>query len=79
MWPGWPGLLSNILLTQNITHSGSVDCVLWSLPFEVQMYAVLPILYILIRRFPSPRAAMFIWLAGVAVAAVEYFVRSGNE
>lgn len=78
VWPSWPALVSNILLTQNITHSGSVDCVLWSLPFEVQMYAVLPVLYVLIRRFPSPWAVMLIWLAGVAVAAVEQFIRSGT-
>ena len=75
VWPGWPELLSNILLTQNITHSGSVDCVLWSLPFEVQMYAVLPLLYILIRRFLSLRSTLLIWLAGVAIAGLEYSLR----
>jgi len=78
VWPGWLELSSNLLLTQNITHSGSVNCVLWSLPFEVQMYAALPLLYFLTCRFPSPRAAMVIWLTGVAVAGLEYFVRSGK-
>ncbi len=77
-WHGWPGLFSNILLIQNATRSGSVLCVLWSLPYEVQMYAALPLLYFLMRRFPSPRAAVFAWISGVAMAGVEYFSRSAN-
>lgn len=76
--PDWQELLSNMLLTQNITHSKSVNCVLWSLPFEVQMYAVLPLLYLLIRRVPSLQAAMLIWLAGASVAVLEYIVRIGT-
>jgi len=75
VWPGWPGLLSNILLTQNITHSGSVDCVLCSLPFEVQMYAVLPLLYILIQCFTSLRSTLLIWLVTAAIAGLEYWLR----
>ena len=76
VWPGWSGLLSNVLLTQNITQSGSVICVLWSLPFEVQMYAFLPLLYILTRRFPSLQALAIVWTVGVIIAGMEYLVRS---
>lgn len=76
IWPGWPGLFSNFFLIQNITGSASVLCVLWSLPYEVQMYAFLPLLYILIRRFPSLRAIALIWLGTVVVAGLEYIVRS---
>ena len=75
-WPGWPGLLSNFLLTQDITGSTSVLCVLWSLPFEVQMYAFLPLLYILIRRFPSLWMTSLVWAGGVAIASLEFVVRS---
>lgn len=75
---GWPRLLSNFLLVQNITHSESVLCVLWSLPFEMQMYAFLPILYILIRHFPSLWTISLIWMAGVVIAGLEYFVRIGK-
>lgn len=78
-WPGWPGLFSNFLLTQNITRSPSVLCVLWSLPFEVQMYACLPLLYIFIRRFPSLRAISLIWLVSIAVASLEYIFRSNID
>jgi len=77
-WPGWPAIASNILLIQNITHSNDIPCVLWSLPFEVQMYAVLPLLYFLMRRFPSLWTATAIWLAGIAMAGLEYFERSGG-
>jgi peptidoglycan/LPS O-acetylase OafA/YrhL len=77
-WAGWQELFSNILLTQNITQSGSVNCVLWSLPFEVQMYAILQIVYFLLCRFTSLWAAWFIWMAGASVAGTEYIMRSGS-
>lgn len=79
MRPSWSGLLSNVMLTQNITHSGSVICVLWSLPFEMQMYAVLPLLYILIHRFPSFRTSWLIWLACVAASGLEFIARSNSD
>jgi peptidoglycan/LPS O-acetylase OafA/YrhL len=78
VWPGWSALFSNIFLLQNITHSGSVVCVLWSLPFEIQMYVILPAIYLLIQGFPSIATAWIVWLAGIAIAGVEYVARSGN-
>lgn len=75
VWPRWSGILSNILLIQNITRDGSIDCVLWSLPFEVQMYAVLPILYCVLRR-SRLRAGILIWLFGASISSLEYCFRS---
>ncbi len=74
-WPGWPRILSDIFLVQNITRGASVVCVLWSLPFEVQMYAVLPLIYLFMRRFPSFGVVWLTWFAAVMIAGAEYFAR----
>ncbi|WP_263352998.1 acyltransferase family protein [Acidicapsa acidisoli] len=76
--PGWQELISNFLLVQNITQSRSINCVLWSLPFEVQMYVVLPLIYSWTRHFPSLLNIFVIWLAGVGAAGLEYVLRSGK-
>ncbi|HEY4381158.1 MAG TPA: acyltransferase [Acidobacteriaceae bacterium] len=75
VWLGWPAFLSNCFLIQNITHTDSVSIVLWSLPFEVQMYAILPVLFWLTHRFPSLRTVWIVWFAAVAIATAEYILR----
>ncbi len=78
VWVGWPASLSNIFLIQNITQSRSVICVLWSLPFEIQMYIFLPAIYLLINRFPSIKTTFLLWLAGIVVAGAEYLARGSS-
>jgi peptidoglycan/LPS O-acetylase OafA/YrhL len=41
--------LSNFFLTQNLTGSASVVGPLWSLPYEIQMYLLLPVIYLVFR------------------------------
>jgi peptidoglycan/LPS O-acetylase OafA/YrhL len=48
--PGVLELVSNLALVQNLTGSNSVVGPLWSLPLEVQMYVVLPFLFLWRKR-----------------------------
>jgi peptidoglycan/LPS O-acetylase OafA/YrhL len=61
-------LWSNLLLVQNWTDSRSLIVVLWSLPYEVQMYLVLPVLYLFVHRFSSTIATLALWVISVALA-----------
>lgn len=58
-------ILSNLLLIQNITGDPSNPGALWSLPYEVQMYLLLPLFYAIVARTKSaaPLYLGAIWLA----------------
>ena len=44
-------IAANLLLAQNFVHERfSISPPLWSLPYEVQMYAVLPVVFLLLRK-----------------------------
>lgn len=49
-FPGIVTAASNLLLVQNLTGAKSIPNVLWSLPFELQMYAFLPFLFLWLHR-----------------------------
>ncbi len=53
-------ILANVLLIQNLVAGQSVLAPLWSLPYEVEMYVVLPALYFLSRKARGP-----MWLGGL--------------
>ena len=63
---GMAQLASNLLLVQNLMQIPPVLSPLWSLPLEVQMYAVLPLLFLLVRPENWPMRL----LACLAVAVV---------
>jgi peptidoglycan/LPS O-acetylase OafA/YrhL len=44
------GIVSNLLLIQNITRQINILGPLWSLPWEIQMYILLPFLYFAVQR-----------------------------
>jgi peptidoglycan/LPS O-acetylase OafA/YrhL len=46
-------IVSNLLLIQNLTDAPSVSSQLWSLPFEVQMYILLPWIFLALKRWPA--------------------------
>ena len=66
-WMGLKGFLSNLALIQNFTGSPNSLSVLWSLPLEVQMYAVLPLAFFFIRGRRRYRS-LALWIASVLLA-----------
>ncbi|MGB9233548.1 MAG: acyltransferase [Terriglobales bacterium] len=69
-FPGIVTAASNLLLVQNLTDVKSIVNVLWSLPFELQMYAFLPFLFLWIRRGSRKMAwpLFALWIASVGMA-----------
>jgi peptidoglycan/LPS O-acetylase OafA/YrhL len=68
VWLGTRNLLSNFALTMNLTDSPVALAPLWSLPIEVQMYVVLPLLFAVTRMRHAFRNLMLIWLALLPLA-----------
>lgn len=52
----------NLLLLQNLFYGNDILGVLWSLPWEVQMYVVLPLLYVVLARNRRLLALLTIWV-----------------
>ncbi len=57
--PGALGVLSNLVLAQNLTYTEPVVATLWSLPFEMEMYLLLPALFLFSRRGLAPLLGVF--------------------
>lgn len=65
------GLLSNLLLIQNISGAKSTPPPLWSLPYEVQMYIFLPLLFAVTQaRRPLLRVGLLLAGAVLLVLAL---------
>jgi len=68
-------IFSNLLLMQNVMRPGSIINVLWSLPYEVQMYIFLPFLFMWIRgKRNALRNLCVLWAVCVLLAVGRTFL-----
>ncbi len=66
------GLLSNLLLIQNLTGNESILATLWSLPYEMQMYLVLPLLFVFSRRSRTVYPLLMLWVVAALLAEASF-------
>jgi peptidoglycan/LPS O-acetylase OafA/YrhL len=59
--------LANLLLVQNVARQKANPGILWSLPLELQMYLVLPALFLFASRVKSSWAMIAFWWSAVAL------------
>jgi len=59
--------LANLLLVQNVTREKANPGILWSLPLELQMYLVLPALFLFASRVKSSWGMIAFWWSAVAL------------
>jgi peptidoglycan/LPS O-acetylase OafA/YrhL len=70
---GWFDYASNLALTINLTYTPQMWPGLWTLPLEVQMYVVLPLLFVLLRG--QPLAWAFVaWAVSVGAGLLYPYV-----
>jgi peptidoglycan/LPS O-acetylase OafA/YrhL len=70
-WPGKVSVISHFLLVQNLTQVKSIVNVLWSLPYEVQMYLLLPFLFMWIRGKRMFWPLLVTWLGSLIAATIQ--------
>jgi peptidoglycan/LPS O-acetylase OafA/YrhL len=63
-------VVANLLLVPNLVHVESLEAPLWSLPYEMQMYLVLPALYWIVRGPTGFARALALWGLSVVVGLV---------
>jgi peptidoglycan/LPS O-acetylase OafA/YrhL len=65
IYTSWNGgeIFANVLLVQNIFRKPDMITPFWTLPRELQMYLVLPFIYLVLKRFPSSVVVLVLWSA----------------
>jgi peptidoglycan/LPS O-acetylase OafA/YrhL len=67
-------VLANLFLVQNLVYDPNVLGSMWSLPLEIQMYALLPFIYWIVRRGARLDLAVALWGLAVCLALVQPYV-----
>ena len=62
--------LANFFLCMNLFYKSPMNAVMWSLPYEVQMYLVLPILYLVGKKYRI-RGIAIVWFGAVIIAMIQ--------
>lgn len=75
-WPSSLNLAANVTLTQNLFHGSSLtdsslSGPMWSLPYEIQMYFVLPLLFVLVSGGHLRRNVLLMVISSVALTIAE--------
>ena len=72
-------ILANLLLIQNLWRvGGQIVAVTWSLPLEVDMYILLPVLFAFAARERAVGPLLLIWALAVGYAHYNFPVAAGN-
>jgi peptidoglycan/LPS O-acetylase OafA/YrhL len=69
--PGKWAILAQVLLVQNLVHVKSIVNVLWSLPFELQMYLFLPLLFACVQRKRASWFLLVLWSVSLPAALLQ--------
>ena len=78
-YPLFPSMvLSNLLLIQNLWQRPNIVGVLWSLPLELEMYVLLPALFIFARRERAVWPFLLFWTFACFAAVATYGKDFGN-
>jgi peptidoglycan/LPS O-acetylase OafA/YrhL len=78
-FPPYKNILANLLLMQNMLGGGSILAVMWTLPLEIDMYILLPLLYFFVRRDYALWPIMLLWCVTVLYVRTSIVVRTDNN
>jgi peptidoglycan/LPS O-acetylase OafA/YrhL len=70
---------SNFLLTMNLTSSAPILSPMWSLPYEFQLYLLLPALFLWVKRRRGAAPVFGLWCATLALALVQPAIPNGGR
>ena len=71
------GVIANLLLCQNLTRDPDVIGPLWSLPYEIQMYLVLPALFLFVRKCRAGSLAG-LWYGAAGLGMLQSWLAGTN-